>query len=82
MHRAKNICGHLRSVERMLDEDAYCIDIIKQAQAVQSALAKLSKAVLANQMQTCVTTASRGMTQSEWARVIGETVDVCRIGAR
>ena len=82
MHRAKSIGGHMRSVERMLDEDAYCIDVIKQVQAVQSALAKLSEAVLANHMQTCVTTAIRGAKQSERARVIKEIVDVYRIGAR
>ena len=82
VHRAKSIGGHMRSVERMLDEDAYCIDIIKQVQAVQSALAKLSEVVLANHMQSCVTNAIRGTKQSERARVIKEIVDVYRMGAR
>ncbi len=82
LHRAKSIGGHMRSVERMLDEDGYCIDVIKQVQAVQSALAKLSEAVLANHMHTCVTTAIRGTKQSERTRVIKEIVDVYRIGAR
>ena len=82
VHRAKSIGGHMRSVERMLEEGAYCIDIIKQVQAVQSALAKLSEVVLANHMQSCVTTAIRGTKQSERARVIKEIVDVYRMGAR
>jgi len=49
---------------------------------VQSALAKLSEMVLANHMQSCVTTAIRGTKQSERARVIKEIVDVYRMGAR
>lgn len=34
VHRAKSIGGHMRSVERMLEEDAYCIDIIKETHCV------------------------------------------------
>jgi DNA-binding FrmR family transcriptional regulator len=36
LRRLKSIEGHVRGIERMVDEDAYCIDVIRQIQAVQA----------------------------------------------
>ena len=36
IQRLKTIEGHIRGIQRMLEEDKYCIDIIRQIQAVQS----------------------------------------------
>ncbi len=44
--RLKSIEGHVRGIERMVDEDAYCIDVIRQIQAVQAALDKVSSIIL------------------------------------
>lgn len=46
--------GHLKKVRQMAEQDAYCIDIITQSLAVQSALKSVDELVLANHMATCV----------------------------
>ena len=54
LHRAKIIEGHLKKVVSMIENDEYCIDILNQSYAVQSALKKLDEAVLGDHMQCCV----------------------------
>ena len=41
-NRLKTIEGHVRGVQRMIDEDVYCIDVIRQINAIQAALNKIS----------------------------------------
>ena len=74
--RLKSIAGHVAGIERMVNEDAYCIDIIKQVQAVQAALNKVNDLILENHLNTCVIEAVRGDNKKERERVLGEIVDV------
>ena len=74
--RLKSIAGHVAGIERMVNEDAYCIDVIKQIQAVQAALNKVNDLILENHLNTCVIEAVRGDNQQERERVLGEIVDV------
>ena len=53
-NRLARIEGQVRGVRGMLDEDAYCIDILTQVSAINSALCAFSREVLANHMRTCV----------------------------
>ena len=46
--------GHLEKVIEMVDKGEYCLDIIQQSQAVQSALSKVDEAILENHLKTCV----------------------------
>jgi DNA-binding FrmR family transcriptional regulator len=54
MNRLKRIEGQVRGVEGMLENDAYCTDILMQVSAITSALNSFNKALLANHMRTCV----------------------------
>ena len=54
MNRLKRIEGQVRGLERMLEEDAYCPDILVQASAVNSALNSFSTTLLGNHLRTCV----------------------------
>ena len=54
MNRLKRIEGQVRGLQRMLDEDAYCTDILTQASAVNSALNSFCRVLLANHIRTCV----------------------------
>jgi len=54
MNRLKRIEGQIRGVEGMLENDAYCTDILMQVSAITSALNSFNKALLANHMKTCV----------------------------
>ena len=55
MNRLKRIEGQVRGLQRMLDEDAWCPDILTQASAVNSAVNSFCRTLLANQLRTCVT---------------------------
>ena len=54
MNRLKRIEGQVRGLQRMLDEDAYCPDILTQVSAVNSALNSFCRALLTNHLRTCV----------------------------
>ncbi|MBI5035655.1 MAG: metal-sensitive transcriptional regulator [Chloroflexi bacterium] len=75
-NRALSIQGHMGAVARMIEEDAYCIDIIKQTQAIEKALDKLNSLLLERHLGSCVTTAIRGDKPKERERVIKELLDV------
>ncbi len=74
--RLKSIEGHVRGVQRMVEEEAYCIDILKQTTAVQAAIDKVNSIILENHLHSCVTTAIRGEDPGERERVISELLDV------
>ena len=76
INRLRSVEGHVRGIERMVEEDSYCIDVIKQAIAVQRALERVNGIMLENYLQTCVTTAIRGEEAEERERVIGELLEV------
>ncbi len=54
LHRLKISQGHLKKVISMVEEDAYCIDVIHQSQAVQNALKGVDQVILENHLRTCV----------------------------
>ena len=54
MNRLKRIEGQVRGLEGMLENDAYCTDIIMQVTAVTSALNSFNKVLLGNHIKTCV----------------------------
>lgn len=60
----------------MVEDDTYCIDVIKQVQAVQAALNKVSTMILDNHLQTCVTMAIQGEDPAERQRVLDEVTSV------
>jgi len=74
--RLASAAGHLKGIERMVEEDTYCIDVIKQIQAVQAALNKVSAMMLDNHLHTCVTTAIQGDDPTERERMLQEVTSV------
>lgn len=74
--RLASAAGHLKGIERMVGEDAYCIDVIQQVQAVQAALNKVNTMILDNHLHTCVTTAIRGDDPDEREQVLKEVTNV------
>jgi CsoR family transcriptional regulator, copper-sensing transcriptional repressor len=72
LKRLRNIEGHIRGIERMLVEEAYCIDVIRQIQAVQAALNKASGMILDEHLNSCLITAVRGDDPDERERVLKE----------
>lgn len=52
--RLKKIEGQVRGLQKMIEEDAYCIDIITQTSAVRSALKSLEDVMLESHLRSCV----------------------------
>lgn len=55
LHRAKIIEGHIKKVFSMIEDNEYCIDILNQSYAVQSAMKKLDEVILEDHLKNCVT---------------------------
>ena len=82
LRRLQSIEGHIRGIQRMVDEDTYCIETMKQINAVQAALAKVNQLILENHLNTCVTTAIRGDEPTERERVLHEIADVFMMSSK
>jgi DNA-binding FrmR family transcriptional regulator len=82
LRRLKTIEGHLRGVIRMIEEDAYCVDVIRQIQAVQSALNKVSSQILEEHLNSCVITAIRGDDPADRERVLKEISEVFEMSTK
>lgn len=54
INRLSRIEGQVRGVRRMVEEDAYCVDILTQVSAVTAALNSFNRVLLANHIKTCV----------------------------
>ena len=76
LKRLKNIEGHVKGIETMVENDAYCIDVIRQIHAVQSALEKVSGIILDGHLHSCLITAVRGENPDERERVLAEIADI------
>ena len=82
LRRLKTIEGHLRGIIRMVEDDAYCIDVIRQIQAVESALNKVSTKILEGHLNSCVITAIEGQDSSERERVLKEITEVFEMSTK
>jgi len=60
----------------MIEEDTYCIDVIRQIQAVQAALNRVNAIILEEHLNSCLITAVRGEDVDERERVLREIADV------
>lgn len=74
--RLKTIEGHVRGVQRMVEDDTYCIDVIRQTKAIQRALDRFNSMILAKHLDTCVTTAIQSDQPEERERVLTELLQV------
>ncbi|MFO7537478.1 MAG: metal-sensitive transcriptional regulator [Chloroflexota bacterium] len=80
--RLASAAGHLKGIERMVGEDTYCIDVIRQIQAVQAALNKVSTLMLDNHLRTCITTAIEGDDVSEREKMLEEVTSVFEVSGK
>ena len=77
LNRWKSIQGHARAVEKMLEDDTYCVDVLKQTLAIQGAIEKVNAGVLERHLRTCVMTAAIASDDpAEREQVIAELLDV------
>jgi DNA-binding FrmR family transcriptional regulator len=82
LRRLKIIEGHLRGVIRMVEEDTYCIDVIRQIQAIDAALNKVSTQILENHLNSCVINVIQGNDRKERERVLKEITEVFEVSSK
>ena len=74
--RLRKIAGQVAALERMVDEDRYCVDVLLQIAAVRGALDKVGKLLLEGHVETCVTTAIRSGRARDRDEKLGELIEV------
>ena len=75
VNRLRTARGHLDAVLRMVEEDAYCPDVMKQLSAVQGQLERASRVVLRNHLETCVAAA---MVAGRTGEIVDELMEAMR----
>jgi CsoR family transcriptional regulator, copper-sensing transcriptional repressor len=76
LKRLSYIEGHGAGIQKMVEEDKYCIDILRQTHAVRKALEKLEAIILEGHLQTCVPEGIKGDREEE---VIQELIQLYTI---
>ena len=75
LHRLKIARGHLSKVITMVEDQEYCIDVLHQSQAVQSALKEADNLLLENHLKSCV---ADGIRKGKSEEVVKEVMEVFR----
>lgn len=78
-NRLKTARGHLDGVLRMVDEEAYCPDVMKQLAAVQGMLEATSRMVFRNHLETCV---AKAMQEGHTAEIVEELMETLKYDKR
>jgi DNA-binding FrmR family transcriptional regulator len=79
LQRLNSIEGHLRGIRKMVEEDAYCVDVLKQTYAVQRAIEKFEQVVLRGHLTHCVPNGIRAGRDDE---VLGELEELFALSRR
>ena len=74
--RLRRVAGQVAGLERMVDEDRYCVDVLLQIAAVRGALDQLGKLLLEGHIETCVADAIRGGRARERDEKLAELIEV------
>jgi CsoR family transcriptional regulator, copper-sensing transcriptional repressor len=74
--RLRRIEGQVKGLQRMIDADTYCVDILLQVAAVQGALEQVEKLLLGRHVETCVADALRSGSKHDRQRKIDELLEV------
>ena len=74
--RLKRIAGQVAAIERMVEGDRYCVDVMNQIAAVHAALGKVGSTVMRSHVETCVTQAIRGKDARARKQKIDELMDL------
>ncbi|MBM4415579.1 MAG: metal-sensitive transcriptional regulator [Chloroflexi bacterium] len=79
LRRLAYIEGHLGGVRQMIEQDQYCVDVLKQTYAVRRAIEKLESKLLSGHLHHCVVD---GITGGEGERVLDELVELYGLAHR
>jgi DNA-binding FrmR family transcriptional regulator len=78
LNRLKTVRGHLDGIIRMTDEEAYCVELMKQVSAAQASLERVNRLILKNHLETCF---SEAVTEGRAQPAIAELLDAIKFNA-
>ena len=73
LKRLNYIEGHITGIKRMVEEDKYCVDILKQTFAIKRAIQKLESVLLEGHLHSCVID---GVKEGREDQVLGELLEL------
>ncbi|TMC42151.1 MAG: metal-sensitive transcriptional regulator [Chloroflexi bacterium] len=76
--RLASIEGHVKAIKRMVDDDAYCIDVLKQTYAVERALKRFEAELLRGHLASCVPTGLRDGRRNEILAELGDVFELAQ----
>ena len=79
LKRLKYIEGHLAGIKRMVDDEKYCVDVLKQTYAVRRAIEKLESLLLDGHLHTCVV---EGVKNGREEQVVGELLELYSLNSK
>jgi DNA-binding FrmR family transcriptional regulator len=79
LKRLSYIEGHLSGIRKMLEEDKYCVDVLKQTYAVRRAIEKMESILLEGHLRSCVV---EGIKEGREDQVVGELTDLYLLANR
>ena len=79
LKRLNYIEGHIAGIRKMIEEDRYCVDILKQTYAVRRALQAVESNLLEGHLETCVV---EGIKEGREGQIIGELMDLYGLASR
>jgi len=79
LHRAKILTGQLKGLEKMIESEEYCMDILTQSLAIQKSLGSLNKLLVENHLRTHVSHMMHSDDPAQNAKAIDEMLKVFEI---
>jgi len=73
LKRLNYISGHLRGIQKMTEDDRYCVDILRQSYAVRKSLEKVEAIMLGAHLRTCVV---EGISGGDGPHVVEELLEL------
>jgi DNA-binding FrmR family transcriptional regulator len=82
VQRLRSIEGHVRGIERMLERDCGCLDLIRQTLAVRQALSRVSRVLVSSHLRTCIVAGADGEDAAERQRALEELLAALELSGR
>jgi CsoR family transcriptional regulator, copper-sensing transcriptional repressor len=82
LRRLSRIEGQVRGIQRMIEEDRYCADILTQVSSAQEALRAVARALMRNHLAHCATHAIQSGSDDEREAMYDELLDIIYKNAR
>ena|ERR1700758_922546 len=82
LRRLSRVEGQLRGIQRMVEEDRYCVDILTQLSSAQEALRAIARALMRNHLSHCMTHAIESGTEDEKQAMYDEVLEMIYKNAR